>query len=419
MKLRNWIIGSIVAGSIILCVIGGVGYNYVTTLNKELDTYVLPHTTFEGVSLDGKTKQEVNEIIEQHVNQLQEQTITYKLQNESTTFTWEDLGVQYKEADIVDQIFDEQKGSLSERYNLRKKAETEGLHRDFQLHPYLDTAKYNEFIQDKYNEALSNPKDAAISIVGTTISITPSEDGAKVDKEQLKTLTEQAISSANQNIQVPVVAIQPERTTEDIESMGVKEIIAEYRTPMSGRNGSQIYNVDRAAKSLTDVFIAPGEVFSFNDRVGVTNAANGYKTAAIYLNGKVEQSAGGGVCQVSSTLYGAILRADLAIVERRSHSLPVHYVPLGQDATVADYGPDFKFKNDTGHYIYIQSFVDNNQTVVRVFGTNTGKNVHVSSQVVSETDKNIVVYTYKTVTQNGQVIQNGRIAKSTYKKASA
>lgn len=419
MKLRNWIIGSVVAGSIGLCVAGGFAYNYVNKLNKELDTYVLPHTTFEGVSLDGKTKKEVNDIIQQKVEQLNQHAITYTLNEQNNTYTWKDLGVQYKGTEIADQIFKEQQGSVTERYNLRKKAVQNGLDRNYRLQAYLNSAKYDEFMKDKYNDFLSTPENASISITGTNIQITQSTDGSKVDKNQLKSLTEQAIGTVNQQIQIPVVAVKPERTTEDVQNMGIKEVIAEYRTPMNGRNGSQLFNVQRAASTLTGAFIAPDEVFSFNGRVGITDAANGYQSAAVYVNGKVEQSAGGGVCQVSSTLYGAILRADLSIVERSNHSLPVHYVPLGQDATVADYGPDLKFKNNTGHHIYIQSFVENNEAVVRIFGTNTGKNVQVSSQVVSETAKNVIVYTYKTVTQNGQVLESGRISKSTYAKQGA
>ncbi|MFD3448364.1 VanW family protein [Microbacteriaceae bacterium 4G12] len=417
MKLRNIIIGSVVVGGIGLSIIGGAAYQYVSKLDKQLDTYVLPHTTFDGVSLDGKTKKEVQQVIQQRIDKLNAQAVSYSLQDNTTTVTWKDLGVEYKGADIADKLFKDQAGNTFERYKLRKQASTGKLKREYSLKPYLNTAKYDEVMKDKYNDFLTNPQNASIKVNGTNIEITPSVDGEKVDKEKLKSLTAQAILTNNLNVPVPVVAVKPERTTENVQNMGIKEVIAEYRTSMGGRDSSQVFNVSRATGSLSGVFIAPDEVFSFNNRVGITDAANGYKSAAVYVNGKVEQSAGGGVCQVSSTLYGAVLRADLSIVERSNHSAPVHYVPLGQDATVADYGPDLKFKNNTGHYIYIQSFVEGNQATVRIFGTNTGKSVQVSSEVVGETDKNITVSTFKTVTQNGQVIQNGRISKSVYKKS--
>ncbi|WP_379971218.1 VanW family protein [Ectobacillus sp. sgz5001026] len=417
MAVRKYIIGSIIAGGIGLAALGGYGYSYASTLNKEMDTYVLPHTTFEGISLDGKTKDEVRTIINQKVEQYNQQKITYTLNEQNNTYNWKDLGVGYNGTEIVDQLFKEQQGSLLDRYQLRKKAQSVGLNRQYHVQPYLDTAKYDAFIKDKYNDLLTKPEDASLSVTGTNISITSSKDGSKVDKGQLSTLTAEAIKNSSTNIALPVVTVKPEHTTEDMQNMGIQTVIGEFHTSTGGRDGSQVFNVSRAANSLSGVLLAPDAEFSFNDRVGITDADHGYQSAPIYVDGKVEQSAGGGVCQVSSTLYGAVLRADLSIVSRSNHSLPVHYVPLGQDATVADYGPDFKFKNNTGHYIYIQAMVENNDAVVRIFGTSTGKNVQVSSQVTSETNDKIYVDTFKTVTQNGVVISNGRISKSTYKKA--
>ncbi len=416
MKVRNWIIGSVAAAGIGICAIGGFGYNYIAKMNKELNTYVLPNTTFAGISLDGKTKNEVAKIIQQKMDSLNQQSITYSLRGTNSTYTWKDLGVQYKGTDIADEIFKEQKGSILERYTLRQQAAEGELQRSYELTAQLDEKKYEEFMKEKYNDLLSQPKNASISISGTNVSISPSVDGEKVDKEKLKALTEEAVSKTIASVDVPLTAAKPERTTEDVQNMGINEVIAEYRSPMTGRNVNQTYNVSRAANKLTGVFIAPDEVFSFNGHVGLTNAANGYKLAGVYVNGKLEQEAGGGVCQVSSTLYGAILRADLTIVERSNHSKPVSYVPLGQDATIADYGPDLKFKNNTGHHIYIQSFVDGANTVVRVFGTSTGKSVTVSSKVISQTSKNVTVATYKTVKQNGQVIESRQISQSRYKK---
>lgn len=417
MNVRKLIIGSVVASGIGLCITGGVAYQYVSTMNKQLDTYVLPHTTFEDIPLGGKTKQEVEEIVQQRIDKMNQQPVKYSLQNTISTYTLQEIGVQYKTTNIADQIFKNQKGTILERYKLRKQAENGKAQQTYHLHAYLDSPKYDVFIKDKYNELISHPQNASLSATGPNITIIPSKDGEKVDKERMKSLTEQAVKSMNTDIQVPIAAVKPERTTEDVQNMGIKEVIAEYRTSTSGRNSNQLFNESRAAAALSDALIAPNEVFSFNGRVGVTDAANGYKLAAVYVNGKVQQSAGGGVCQVSSTLYGAVLRADLSIEERSNHSMPVHYVPLGQDATVADYGPDFKFKNNTGHYIYLQAGIEGNQVVVRIFGTSTGKSVDISSKVVSETNKSIVAVTYKTVTQNGQVVQSGLLNRSIYKKA--
>lgn len=416
MKLRNLIIGSAIAGGILICAGSVSAYQYVSKLNHQLDTYVLPHTTFEGISIDGKTKADVQKTIQQKIDESNKKSVNYVFKDEKHTYTWQELGIEYKATDITDKIFKEQKGNISNRYNMRKEAETGELKRDYKLEPSISTAKYDAFIKEKYNDSLVDPVDADLSISGTTITINESKEGEKVDKEKLKILTTEAVMTNKQDIQVPITAVKPERSTEDVQNMGIQEVIAEYSTPLAGRNSSQTFNVQRAVNTLTGVFVAPDQTFSFNGRVGITDAAHGYKSAAVYVNGKVAQSAGGGVCQVSSTLYGAVLRADLGVVDRSNHSLPVHYLPLGQDAAVADYGPDLKFKNNTGKYIYIQSFTNGSSVTARIFGTNTGKNVVVSSKVISETDNNIVAVTYKKVTQNGQVLSNGQISKSTYKK---
>ncbi|AIK37991.1 MULTISPECIES: VanW family protein [Bacillus] len=417
MKLRNLLIGSAVTGGILLCAGGIGGYQYVSKLNKQLDINVLPHTTFEGTSLDGKSKKDVQEIIQQKIDESNKKSLNYTFQGNTQAYTWKDLGVEYKETEIVEKIFKEQKGNVINRYKMRKQAENGELKREYKLTPQLNTTTYEAFIKEKYNETLEEPVNAELSVSGTTVNISQSQNGEKVDKDKLKELTAKAITAGTQDIQLPIASIKPERSTEDMQNMGITQVIAEYSTPMAGRNGSQSFNVNKSANTLSGAIVAPDETFSFNERVGITDAAHGYKSAAVFLQGKVVQSAGGGVCQVSSTLYGAALRADLGVVARSNHSMPVHYLPLGQDAAVADYGPDLKFKNNTGKYIYIQAFSNGSSITTRIFGTPTGKNVEVSSKVIGETENKITAVTYKKVTQNGQVISNGQISKSVYKKA--
>ncbi|MDA2566366.1 MULTISPECIES: VanW family protein [Bacillus] len=417
MKLSKILIGSAIAGGILLCVGGVWGYQYVSKLNNQLDTTALPNTTFEGISLDGKNKKDIQAIINQKVTELDQKSLTYIFQNDKQTYTWKDLGINYKEKDIIDKIFKEQEGNVMNRYKMRKQAENGELKRDYKLTPQLNATAYETFIKDKYNETLKNPVNAELSIEGSTVNISQSQNGEKIDKGKLSGLTNEAITTGKSDVTLPVTFIKPERSTEDIQKMGIKEVIAEYSTPMAGRNGNQSFNVNKSANTLSGVIVAPDETFSFNGRVGVTDAAHGYKSAAVYSQGKVIQSAGGGVCQVSSTLYSAALRADLGIVSRSNHSMPVNYLPLGQDAAVADYGPDLKFKNNTGNHIYIQAFSNGGSITTRIFGTNTGKNVEVSSQVISRTSDKITAVTYKKVTQNGEVISNGQISKSVYKSA--
>ncbi len=154
MKLSKILIGSAIAGGILLCVGGVWGYQYVSKLNNQLDTTALPNTTFEGISLDGKNKKDIQAIINQKVTELDQKSLTYIFQNDKQTYTWKDLGINYKEKDIIDKIFKDQEGNVMNRYKMRKQAENGELKRDYKLTPQLNATAYETFIKDKYNETL-------------------------------------------------------------------------------------------------------------------------------------------------------------------------------------------------------------------------------------------------------------------------
>ena len=136
-----------------------------------------------------------------------------------------------------------------------------------------------------------------------------------------------------------------------------------------GSTANRCANVARAASLINGKVIAPGDVFSFNDTVGHRTIENGFSTAKEYVDGKSVDGIGGGTCQVSSTLYSAVLYADLSIVERLNHMMTVGYIPLGQDATVSDGGVDFKFKNNTDYPIKVSAYTSGATITVSIIGT--------------------------------------------------
>lgn len=213
MKLSKILIGSAIAGGILLCVGGVSGYQYVSKLNNQLDTTALPNTTFEGISLDGKNKKDIQAIINQKITELDQKSLTYIFQNDKQTYTWKDLGINYKEKDIIDKIFKEQEGNAINRYKMWKQAENGELKRDYKLTPQLNTTAYESFMKDKYNETLKNPVNAELSIEGTTVNISQSQNGEKIDKGKLTDLTKQAITSGTSDITLPVTLLKPERST--------------------------------------------------------------------------------------------------------------------------------------------------------------------------------------------------------------
>jgi len=139
-----------------------------------------------------------------------------------------------------------------------------------------------------------------------------------------------------------------------------------YTTNVPNRNT----NISLACKALNGTIVKPGHTFSFNNTLGYTSAAKGYKKAGILVNGKSSAALGGGICQVSSTLYNAVLKAGLKVVERHPHSAPVGYVPKGRDATVSYGSVDFKFRNNTTKNCRLVFEYNNRSLTVSVFRKN-------------------------------------------------
>lgn len=170
-----------------------------------------------------------------------------------------------------------------------------------------------------------------------------------------------------------------------------------YNTSVKGRST----NIRLAAEAIDGTVLQPGETFSLNGVVGRRTAAKGYQTAIIFQNGKQVEGLGGGVCQVSSTVYGAVLYADLQVTERSSHQFQVSYTPVSQDAAVYYGSQDFQFVNDTDNPIKIAADASNGSLTVTIYGTKTTEKKVTLSSKSSVSGKYKYASLYKTVTENG------------------
>lgn len=171
-------------------------------------------------------------------------------------------------------------------------------------------------------------------------------------------------SAACCGTEVVAYAAEPSILPVDISLAGEK--LAEYTTGFDTPKSARGKNIKRAAEAINNKVLQPGEVFSFNDTVGPTNKKNGFHLARIFVNGKDSKGYGGGVCQVSSTLFNAIEKLGLQITERHNHSKEVFYVPKGKDAATSHGTIDFKFKNTLQFPIKINSFTKENKVTVEV-----------------------------------------------------
>jgi len=246
--------------------------------------------------------------------------------------------------------------------------------------------KVNEYIQELSNKYNSPAKEPIFKFEnGKVVEFTPATVGLELNKtklhEDILNILENAEGSEQKDLLITADyrSIQPRTKTEEVNTYGIKELVGVGRSNYSGSITSRIHNLTLAASKFNGVLVTPGEIFSFNKTLGDVSKVTGYQQAYIIQEGQTVLGDGGGVCQVSTTLFRALLNAGFPIVERRAHSYRVGYYendsPPGLDATVFDPTTDLKFKNDTENYLLIQTYVDKTKKSLtfELYGTKDGR----------------------------------------------
>jgi vancomycin resistance protein YoaR len=210
--------------------------------------------------------------------------------------------------------------------------------------------------------------------------------GRRINRSRLTKLFEAAVvQGRSSHIKIPVDRVKPALTSADIRRWQLNRVLGIYRTMFNPQASKRIHNLKIAALAVNNVIVYPGQNFSFNTWVGPRMAKAGYKEAPIVFKGKLVPGIGGGVCQVSSTLYNAVLLANLDVIKRFNHSIPSAYVPLGRDATVADGGLDLIFKNNLAAPILLTAQVAPPYVWVAVLGEKKGwERVGLATEIVAQ-----------------------------------
>lgn len=215
-------------------------------------------------------------------------------------------------------------------------------------------------------DLVGTPQPATVRFDKGTIFRTPETTIYRLDEPRLYDLAVAAIKSGDV-LHVPL-KVAPKRISDD-DLKSIHEVVSEFSTRFSAGNRPRSENIRLASEKIDGVILLPGEKFSFNGTVGRRTKQAGFQEAGVYINGRHDTGIGGGICQVSTTLYNAALYANMAIKRRSNHSMPVPYVPVGRDATV-DYGNlDFIFQNSYDHPIAINSQYRPGRLTFRILGT--------------------------------------------------
>ena len=241
---------------------------------------------------------------------------------------------------------------------------------------------------EKYNR---EPQDAVFQFLNEVVEeFVPARDGVEIDQEvalqQLESKIEELMESEEKSVEVTIALIRtkPLITTEEVNSLGIVERIGKGESYYAHSIPNRVYNVGVASERVSGALVGPGEEFSFNSQVGEISKATGYKTAYVISNGRTELGDGGGVCQVSTTVFRAALSAGLPITERWAHAYRVGYYEQnskpGFDATIYSPSKDLQFLNDTPSHILVQAVIDepSRHLVIEIYGTADGREAFLS-----------------------------------------
>ncbi len=223
------------------------------------------------------------------------------------------------------------------------------------------------------------PADATFEVVSGGIRVLPAKPGRELDVGASRRALERAVlSETDRRATLAVATAESERSTAEAQAMGITGVVGSYTTTYGGTPG-RVHNVQLVADLIDGALVAPGARFSFNETTGERNEAKGFEEAPVIINGELQTGIGGGVCQVSTTLFNAVFEAGLSIESRTNHALYISHYPLGRDATVNFPDIDLAFRNDTDRWLLVRTFVGAGSLTVNVYGTPQNRRVETET----------------------------------------
>ena len=371
---------------------------------------IYPGVAVGDINLGGKTPEEARKVLEERTGALKEIKLTGPQQ---FTIPSDKLGVNFDVQATVDRAYAVgRQGDMLKRLSDRMEATWGTVYTPLSVN--YKREQLREGLSDVFTALTAEPAEAGFRFDGNSVSVTKSQTGMQVEKEKLLDNIEAGLIEGRGEFEVPVITQEPKLTTEEAEKLKPTAVLARYRTDYretSDKSKERVENLRIASNAISGKFLAPGEVFSMVDVASPLD----YNKTSVIINGKEDKADGGGLCQVTSTLYMAANYAGLEIVERHPHATQLPYIRPGLDATVWFGSLDMKFKNTTDGYLLLQESVgDDGYIYASIYGRPTGKEVEMNSEpeyVGADSSKWI---TYQKIKENGKVTFDDVIHKDTY-----
>lgn len=320
----------------------------------------------DEIDLSGMTKEEANRAVSQYVENLKNTEILLNAVGGNTvSVTAGTLGLTWDNKEIVEEAAGlGREGNVVQRYKELKDLEHENKIYDIALS--FNEGAVTSVIEEQCASFNQEAVDATLSKTENGFEVVPGQNGLIVDVAKSAAAVKEYLDSQwtkqkDDTVDLVVVVDEPRGKTEEL--MQVKDVLGSFTTSFKTSASGRSANVRNGCKLINGTLLYPGEQLSVYEKVSPFTEENGYYMAGSYLNGLVVESLGGGICQVSSTLYNAVIRAELQVDERYNHSMVVSYVDLSADAAISGTAKDFKFTNTSEYPIYIEGYTTENKNI--------------------------------------------------------
>ena len=398
-----------------------------------------------GVEVSGMTKEEATQAVQDYVTELGSVMITLEAaEGNQVQVSAEELGISWSNPEVVDEAMEiGMHGNVIERYKIMKDLQHEN--QIFDLKFNFDIAAIDEVLRNQCTQFDQDAIAFALKREDGKFVIEEGQVGYRLDVEtSIDTIYDQLVGEWQEepcSIALNIDVEEPKGSVEELAK--VQDLLGTFTTSFKTSGADRSANVINACELIDGFTLYPGEEFSTLDEITPFTTANGYYAAASYLNGKVVDSLGGGICQVSTTLYNAVLKAELEVTERYNHSMIVAYVDPSADAAIAESaGKDFRFINTTDAPVYIEGVIKDKNVTFNIYGQETRsadrKVTYVSEvlEVINPTTDSITAdpgqpigyvvvnqsahigykaKLWKVVTENGKEVERSQVNYSSYK----
>ncbi|MCR4733036.1 MAG: VanW family protein [Lachnospiraceae bacterium] len=378
---------SVVAGAMFL----SSQKTVAATKAQKSNTHIPENIRIAGVDVSGLTAKEAKAALDDYAAKVSDRQLTLRSEDGSVKVKASELGLSADSDEVIqDALNYGSKGNLVERFMNRQDLSA-GREKDYDLNLAVDSVKTLEYLAANEASLVSEAVDNSLKRENGDFVFVPGKEGHSLDREQslqaVQNFAAEDYLKGKKTVRLVTKTSQPRGSKKELSQ--IRDVLGSFSTDFSSSTAARAQNVRNGASKINGTLLYPGQVFSVAKTLNPMTAENGYAQAPSYENGTTVMTYGGGICQVSTTLYNAVIRAELGVVERSSHSMVVHYVEPSDDAAIAGDVKDFKFKNTYDTPVYIEGYTTGGVIHFNVYGKETrdpDRTIEFVSEVTSQTD---------------------------------